>query len=69
MYLSLDLNSDSSFVACHSHGLESHLQDEGRHREDHGFIEDGVRVVPFGGSFLLADLPAVLQEIDFDKRI
>lgn len=51
------------------HSLECHLQDKGRHREDHGFIKDGVRVVPFGGSLLLADLPAVLQEIDFDKRI
>lgn len=46
-----------------------HLQDDGRHREYHRFVEDRVRVVPFGGRFLFADLPAILQKINFDKRI
>lgn len=79
VHYSVDLNSQSGLITFHliissfrtSSGLsvKCHLQDDGRHREDHGFIEDGVRVVPFGGSLLLADLPAILQEIHFDKRI
>lgn len=36
------------------------LQDAGWDREDHGFIENGVGVISFGGSLLLADLSAVL---------
>lgn len=53
----------SSFEEC------SYLQNIRWDREDHGFIKNGVGVIPFGGSLLLADLLAVLQEIHFDKRI
>lgn len=75
----LDLNSSCVFLKFHliissfrtslGHSPKCHLQDDGRHREDHGFIKDGVCVVPFGGSLLFADLPAVLQEIHFHKWI
>lgn len=38
----------------------SYLQNVGWDREDHGFVENGVGVIPFGGRLLLADLLAVL---------
>lgn len=38
----------------------SYLQNVGRDREDHSFVKNGVGVISFGGSLLLADLPAIL---------